>query len=274
MRYDIRIVAAVAPLRRSDTAPIIEGLRPRIPIAPSRRVTAIARVCLLPGLLAALGADLRTLPDGFVRLDEAIPGLVVELRYATVDNFVGRPVDGYGPDARAFLSTPAAEALGRAQAALVPFGLGLKVFDAYRPQRAVDHFVRWGRDLADRSTKAEYYPDVAKKDLFGEGYIAERSSHSRGSTVDLTIVRLDIDGTVRELDMGSRYDFFGPVSWPDSDAVTGQQRANRAFLRQVMTAHGFAPYAQEWWHFTFNDEPHPDTYFDFPIDANGESADP
>ena len=237
----------------------------------------VARVCLLPVLVAvhgAVAADPPALPDGFVYLDEAVPGVAVELRYKTSGNFVGRPVDGYGPHARAVLSAPAAEALARVQGALAPFGLGLKVFDAYRPQRAVDHFVRWGRDLADRRTKAAYYPDVAKGDLFTEGYIAERSSHSRGSTVDLTIVHRDADGAVRELDMGSGYDFFGPVSWPDSDAVTAQQRANRALLRHVMTAHGFAPYAQEWWHFTFADEPHPDTYFDFPIDANGEPANP
>ena len=238
---------------------------------PSRaRPVSAVRVYLLLIFIAAntaVAAERSTLPDGFVYLDEFIPDLVVELRYATEDNFVGRPVDGYGQHARAVLSAPAAEALRRVQGALAPFGLGLKLFDAYRPQRAVDHFVRWGRDLADQRTKAEYYPNVAKEDLFSEGYVAERSGHSRGSTVDLTIVYRDAGGAVRELDMGSGYDFFGPVSWPDSGAVTGQQRANRTLLQQVMSAYGFTPYAREWWHFTFTDEPYPDTYFDFSIDA-------
>ena len=227
-----------------------------------------AWICLLLVAVAANGAiatDRHPLPNGFVYLDKAIPDLVLELRYTTDDNFVGRPVDGYGQNARAILSAPAAEALARVQAALAPFGLGLKVFGAYRPQRAVDHFVLWGRDLKDRRTKADYYPDVAKENLFSEGYIAEWSSHSRGSTVDLTIVHRDAEGAVRDLDMGSGYDFFGPVSWPDSPAVTAEQRANRALLRRLMSARGFMPYAQEWWHFTLVDEPYPDTYFDFPI---------
>jgi len=211
-----------------------------------------------------LSADRNARPDGFVYLDEAVPNLVVELRYFGSDNFVGQPVDGYGHP-RTVLSVPAAKALAGVQAALGRFGLGLKVFDAYRPQRAVDHFVRWAKDLDDRKTKAKYYPDVAKKNLFKEGYIAAKSSHSRGSTVDLTIVYKDADGKMRELDMGSPWDFFSPISWPTSTAVTAQQRANRALLQSVMTAHGFAPYAQEWWHFTLKNEPFPDTYFDFPL---------
>ena len=204
-----------------------------------------------------------SLPDGFVYLDEAIPDFAIDLRYATGNNLVGERIDGYR-HAHAILSAPAAAALAKVQAALRPSGLGLKVFDAYRPQRAVDHFVRWGQDLDDRRTKAVYYPDVAKEDLFKEGYIASQSSHSRGSTVDVTIVHRDGDGAVRELDMGSRFDFFGPVSWPDSREVTPQQRANRALLQSLMTAHGFVPYAQEWWHFTLSGEPYPETYFDFP----------
>ena len=237
------------------------------PQVPRRRQHSTCTGLLLFAFAGGAAADRCALPEGFVLLDEAIPGLVVELRYATEDNFVGRPVDGYGANARAILSAPAAVALGRVQAALAPFGLGLKVFDAYRPQRAVDHFVRWGRDLDDQRTRADYYPNVAKENLFSEGYIAGRSGHSRGSTVDLTIVHRDAKGALRELDMGSGYDFFGRVSWPDSAAVNAQQRANRALLRQLMTAHGFTPYAQEWWHFTLAGEPHPDRYFDFPIDG-------
>ena len=227
---------------------------------------------LLIGVLAATlaaGAELHAtserhpLPDGFVYLDEAIPDLVIDLRYATENNFVGQRIDGYR-DARAILTAPAVAALAEVQAALRPFGLALKVFDAYRPQRAVDHFVRWGRDLDDRRTKPDYYPDVAKEDLFKERYIAGRSSHSRGSTVDVTIVYRDAEGAVRELDMGSRFDFFAPVSWPDSPAVMPQQRANRALLQSLMRAQRFVPYAQEWWHFALSGEPYPDTYFDFP----------
>jgi D-alanyl-D-alanine dipeptidase len=214
------------------------------------------------GSAAEAGGD--AVPDGFVHLDEAVPGIVVTLRYYGSDNFVGERVDGYGHN-RTVMSEPAAKALAAVQADLARFGLGLKVFDAYRPQRAVDHFVRWAKDLDDRKTKAKYYPDVAKKDLFKEGYIAAKSSHSRGSTADLTIVYTDADGATRELDMGSPFDYFSPVSWPTSMAVTPQQRANRALLQAVMTKHGFAPYAQEWWHFTLRDEPYPDTYFDFPL---------
>ena len=210
-----------------------------------------------------LAQDRNALPEGFVYLDEAIPEIVIDLKYTTGDNFVGQPIDGY-EHGRAILSEPAAAALAEVQVALQPFGLGLMVFDAYRPQRAVDHFVRWGLDLDEQRTKPDFYPDVAKEDLFEEGYIAARSSHSRGSTVDLTIVYRDEAGAVHELDMGSDYDFFGPISWPDSPAVTAQQRANRALLHNAMIAHGFNHYPQEWWHFTLSDEPYPDSYFDFP----------
>jgi zinc D-Ala-D-Ala dipeptidase len=205
-----------------------------------------------------------TMPAGFVYLDEAVPGLVVDLRYYTSNNFVGAPVDGY-LQPRPILSRPAAMALNGVQKALQPLGLSLKVFDAYRPQRAVNHFVRWGTDLADRKTKAVYYPDVAKENLFKEGYIAAQSSHSRGSTVDLTLVYRNASGGNQELDMGSPFDYFGPISWPTSLQVTPQQRANRLLLRSLMVAHGFAPYAQEWWHFTLRSEPYPDTYFNFPV---------
>ena len=222
-------------------------------------------VALWVAISVPLGAtsDRHPLPDGFVYLDQAIPDLVVELRYTTGNNFVNRSVDGYR-HAHAILSAQAVAALAEVQATLRPFGLGLKVFDAYRPQRAVDHFVRWGLDLDDRQTKPDYYPNVAKEDLFKEGYIAARSSHSRGSTVDLTIVYRDEVGSLHELDMGSRFDFFDPISWPDSPGVSAQQRANRVLLQNLMTVHGFAPYAQEWWHFTLRGEPYPDTYFDFP----------
>ena len=226
-------------------------------------IALLAALCAAVSATRAFADDKHALPEGFVYLDESIPGIAIELKYPTGDNFVGRPIDGY-PHEHAILSESAAAALADVQASLQSFGFGLKVFDAYRPQRAVDHFVRWAEDLDDQQTKPDFYPDVAKEDLFEEGYIAARSGHSRGSTVDLTIVYRDESGTINELDMGSGYDFFGPISWPDSRAVSAQQRANRALLQRVMHAHGFNHYAQEWWHFSFASEPYPDTYFDFP----------
>jgi D-alanyl-D-alanine dipeptidase len=136
------------------------------------------------------------------------------------------------------------------------------VFDAYRPQRAVDHFIRWAHDSADTRTKAEYYPNLNKEEIFPNGYLVELSSHSRGSTVDLTLIDCY---TYEELDMGTPFDFFDLMSWPASLQVTPQQRANRLLLRSIMGKHGFVPVEEEWWHFTLKDEPYPDRYFDFPI---------
>ena len=220
-------------------------------------------LALLGGFL--LGGGVRAEPpEGFVEIRAAVPGVVVELRYFGEDNFVGASIDGYTAD-RCYVSAEAARALGRVQHELGHLGLGLKVFDAYRPQRAVDHFVRWAEDLGDTRMKARYYPDVAKEHLFRDGYIAAKSGHSRGSTVDLTIVALDGADPV-ELDMGTPWDFFGPPSWPTSLEVTPQQRANRMLLQALMMKHGFRPLAEEWWHFTLEDEPYPDTYFDFVVE--------
>mgnify|MGYP001198257860 CR=1 FL=1 len=215
-------------------------------------------------LLFSQAVSAGELPDGFVDVQSVIPDLRLELRYLTTNNFIGRPVDGYLAG-RCIMTRRAAAALKEVQDELRPFGLGLKVFDAYRPRRAVDHFVRWARDLADTRMKASYYPDVAKKDLFRLGYIADRSSHSRGSTIDLTIVAMEKSGACRDLDMGTGFDLFDPASHPVSTAVTAEQRALRLLLRSLMLRHGFVPYEQEWWHFTLTDEPYPDTYFDFPV---------
>lgn len=220
---------------------------------------ALLLLLLLPATDAFAGP-----PGGFVEVRDAVPGAVVELRYLGPDNFVGEPIDGYAAD-RCYVTVEAARALGRVQHELAHFGLGLKVFDAYRPQRAVDHFVRWAGDLDDTRMKARYYPDVAKENLFRDGYIAARSGHSRGSTVDLTLVALDGREPV-ELDMGTPWDYFGPRSWPASLEVTPQQRANRMLLQSLMVKHGFRPLAEEWWHFTLEDEPFPDTYFDFVVE--------
>jgi D-alanyl-D-alanine dipeptidase len=213
---------------------------------------------VIAGLLVP--ASCWALPDGFVDLQERVPGIMIELRYASNDNFVGRPVEGYQSGQRVVMTAAAAQALARVQAELAPFGLGLKVFDAYRPQRAVNDFVHWAVDVNDQRNKQEYYPQVDKRDLFKLQYIAHRSGHTRGSTVDLTLVSLP-DG--KALDMGSNFDFFGEQSWVNHPDLSAQQRANRMLLQQVMTRYGFIPYRKEWWHFTLRDEPYPDTYFDF-----------
>ncbi|PCH59103.1 MAG: peptidase M15 [SAR86 cluster bacterium] len=213
-----------------------------------------------------LGSDVM-LHSGFVDVAQLIPSLVVDLRYFGNDNFVGARVDGYEAD-RVYLAVEAAAALKRVQLGLSEYGLGLKVFDAYRPQQAVDHFVRWALDLDDTKMKAKYYPNVDKSDLFSEGYIAARSGHSRGSTVDVSLVSLSDAATssnVEELNMGSGWDFFDTQSWPSDLTVTAAQRALRLLLRRVMMAEGFKPLAQEWWHFTLDNEAYPQSYFDFPI---------
>ena len=217
-----------------------------------------AFLLLLCLLVPARAADL---PEDFTYVHDAVPDAVLDIRYYTAHNFVGERIDGYFAP-KAILTLQAAEALAGVQADLAPFGLSVKVYDGYRPQRAVDHFVRWGKDVGDTRMKDEFYPSVDKKNLFRDGYIAKKSSHSRGSTVDLTIIDA---ATGEDLDMGSPFDFFGKPSWPENRAMSPQVRANRALLRGLMIRHGFKPLKEEWWHFTLKDEPHPDTYFDFPI---------
>lgn len=218
---------------------------------------------LLSTAFCGSGPVVEPLPKGFVYVDEVIPDLLVDLRYATSRNFVGERIDGYQAR-RPILTREAALALAKVQEDLRRFGLGLKLFDAYRPQRAVDHFVRWAGDLKDTRMKGEYYPGVRKEELFREDYIAYKSGHSRGSTVDLTIAPLG-GPVARELDMGSGFDFFGPESWPEHRAISPEQRAHRMLLQTVMKKHGFRPYPKEWWHFTLENEPYPDRYFDFPV---------
>ncbi len=216
---------------------------------------------LIPPLWAADSID-GSLPDQFVEINDYIPTLSKEVRYFTTDNFVGSRIDGYQA-AKIYLVEGAAEALYRVQAELGQLGLGLKIFDAYRPQRAVDHFVRWGSDLEDTKMRQHYYPRVEKANLFREGYIAERSGHSRGATVDLTLIKLE---SREELDMGTPWDFFDKLSWPSSLEVTAEQRANRMLLQETMMKHGFNSLREEWWHFTLVNEPFPFTYFDFVIE--------
>lgn len=223
----------------------------------------IVLICL-SGPLTLTAAQTSTLPKGFVYVDQVVPGIKIDLRYAAGHNFVGVPIDGY-LQPRCILTDKAAQALKAVEDELQLFGLSLKIFDGYRPQRAVDHFVRWAEDVHDTRMKAEFYPDVKKESLFREEYIAAKSSHSRGSTVDLTLTPRAAGPADPGLDMGSGFDLFDPKSWPTSLDVPPEARAHRMLLQLVMKKHGFEPYPKEWWHFTLKNEPFPHTYFDFPV---------
>lgn len=214
--------------------------------------------CVLAGCVTPVVANGR---DGFVDVASVAPGLVVDMRYFGSENFIGRPIAGYeAPEC--LLTQEAGAALGRVQAKLKPFGLGLKVFDCYRPQRAVADFATWAKDLSDQKRKVIQYPNVDKSRLFELGYIAEKSGHSRGSTVDLTLVDL---ASGAEVDMGAGYDLFDTLSWPSDPRPSAQARANRLALQAAMTGEGFRPLKEEWWHFTLNGESHPETYFYFVV---------
>ncbi len=214
-------------------------------------------LCILP-----VAAQEYNLPPGFVYIDEAIPDIILDVRYAGENNFLGAPVTGYNRE-KVILSNPAAQALKKVQEELRTKGYCLKIFDGYRPQRAVNHFINWAKDSGDTLMKQQFYPDVDKKDLFNLGYISTRSGHSRGSTIDLTIVD---SNTEKEVDMGGDYDFFGELSHHNYQDLTGVQKKNRALLKGVMMKYGFQPYSQEWWHYTYQPEPYPDTYFDFVVE--------
>jgi D-alanyl-D-alanine dipeptidase len=244
--------------QRSRSTPAhFGGVRARRARTVRRSVAACA---LLGALACARGTREPRLPADFVSLAHVDGSIALDLRYASADNFVGARVDGYDT-AQCLLTRAAAEALARVQADLRAVGFGLRVFDCYRPQRAVDHFVRWSRAPDDSAAKARHYPRVAKGELFARGYIAERSGHSRGSTLDLTLV--GADGC--ELDLGTPFDFFDPRAAGDSQDVPAAAQALRAELRAAMERRGFRPYAAEWWHFTLADEPYADTYFDAPV---------
>ncbi len=224
-------------------------------------------------------------PAEFVEVVKIIPTIVLDLRYISDHNFIGKPIIGYNAP-KCYLTRETANALKKVQEELLPFGLSLKIYDSYRPQRAVDHFVEWAKNLADTSMKREFYPDVPKEILFDEGYIASRSSHTRGSTVDITIVPVNSQQEVytagqelcdcrkpalerfkdNSLDMGTGYDCFDPLSWTVRQDITPKQRANRLLLKSLMEKYGFKNYAKEWWHFTLRNEPFPDTYFNFVVE--------
>jgi D-alanyl-D-alanine dipeptidase len=258
----------------------------RLPRALRAAVTALATALAV----TTAGAPARatpepTAPADFVALRTMDPTIIEEIRYFTPHNFVGERIDGYRQPL-CILTRPAAQALHRAQQRLLRQGYTLKVYDCYRPQRAVDHFVRWAEDLDDQRMKAEFYPNVDKTRLFDDGYIAEKSGHSRGSTVDLTLVRLPARPTRpyvpgqtlapcyapkserfpdNSVDMGTGYDCFDTLAHTLDPRVQGEQRANRMLLKNTLEGLGFVNLAEEWWHYTFKPETHPDTYFDFPV---------
>ncbi|MFI1955786.1 M15 family metallopeptidase [Streptomyces xinghaiensis] len=231
-------------------------------------------------------------PREFVDLRSVDRTVLHDIRYATRHNFVGDRIDGYRKPL-CLLTGPAARALKKAQRAFRARGYSLKVYDCYRPQRAVDHFVRWAGDPGDQRMKREFYPEVDKSRLFEDGYIAERSGHSRGSTVDLTLVRLPAGKTgpyrpgeplvpctaPREerfpdnsVDMGTGYDCFDTLSHTLDERVQGDQRRNRLLLKKGLEQAGFVNYPKEWWHYTYQPEPFPDSYFDFPVDRRSLSG--
>ena len=220
--------------------------------------------------------DSQEVSADFVTVTSVVPDAILEIRYFGTYNFIGTRIDGY-LQPTALLTRQAADSLRAVSDDLQAQGYRIKIYDAYRPQCAVDHFVRWGKDLDDTLMRSYFYPQVDKKDLFRLGYIAEQSSHSRGSTVDLTLFDMR---TGKEVDMGATFDWFGRESHPSCqgdpesgtyyaydgvDTVTAEQFRNRMILRRAMLRHGFKPYECEWWHFTLKDEPYPDTYFTFPV---------
>ena len=198
---------------------------------------------------------------GFVLLSDFVPQIIQEIRYFSTYNFIGDRIDGY-EEPCALLTKEAARAVKAVSNELIVRGYRLKVFDAYRPVTAVKHFVLWGIEDEDIRMKEYFYPDIDKQDTFRLGYIAKMSSHSRGSAIDLTLLDMK---TGKEVDMGSPFDMFGPVSHPDYRGITEEQFENRMILQNAMLRHGFLPYECEWWHFILKDEPFPDTYFDFPV---------
>ncbi|MFF5005526.1 M15 family metallopeptidase [Streptomyces phaeochromogenes] len=258
----------------------------RLSMAVRSLVTVLAALLAVTAASATARATTEPkAPADFVALRSVDPTIIQEIRYFTPHNFVGERIDGYRQPL-CILTRPAAEALHQAQQRLLGQGYTLKVYDCYRPQRSVDHFVRWAKDLEDQAMKAEFYPNVDKTRLFEDGYIAEKSGHSRGSTMDLTIVKLPALPTRpyvpgeplvscfapqgerfpdNSVDMGTGYDCFDTLSHTLDPRIQGQQRANRLLLKDTLEGLGFVNLAEEWWHFTYKPELYPDTYFDFPV---------
>lgn len=233
-----------------------------------KRKSFLAALLFSTTILSAFTTNAKQDPSmdssDFVLLAEAVPDVIMEMRYYSTYNFVGDRIDGY-EEPVAMMTKEAANALKEVSDDVMQQGYRLKVYDAYRPQKAVDNFVSWAEDIEDTRMKEFFYPDLDKSVLFDQGYIDKRSGHSRGSTVDLTLFDME---TEKELDMGGTFDFFGEISHPDYvGELTEEQIANRNILRDAMIRHGFRPLETEWWHFTLDDEPFPDTYFNFPVNS-------
>ena len=202
------------------------------------------------------------LHENFVLIKELVPSIVIEIRYGTNNNFTGRPIPGY-ESRQAVITIATANALKKVQKELNKLGLGLKIFDAYRPQKAVNYFMKWSDQPSDTIMKNKYYPNLKKNTLFDLGYIASKSGHTRGSTIDVTLLYESGPEKGKEVDMGSEWDLFGVRSGYSYVAISMIQKENRRLLRELMIAHEFLPYDKEWWHFSLKNEPYPDTYFEF-----------
>ncbi|MEG1642007.1 MAG: M15 family metallopeptidase [Synergistaceae bacterium] len=200
--------------------------------------------------------------EGFVKISDIIPEVIQEIRYFSTYNFVGARIDGYNAPI-AYMTKEGVTALRKASEDFKRQGYVIKIYDAYRPQQGVNHFKRWAKDLSDTKMKSTFYPNIDKTKLFKLGFIASRSGHSRGSTIDMTLVNIK---TGKEIDMGGVFDFFGEISHHDTKQITAKQKANRKILKDTMTKYGFRPYSNEWWHYTLNNEPYEETYFDFPVE--------
>ena len=241
-------------------------------------------LCLVPFTVTSCSKD--KLPGGFVYIQNVIPDVQMDIRYYGPHNFLGEKVDGYLAP-KCVLTKQTAEALAKVQKDLEPFSLSLKIYDCYRPQRAVNHFVRWAKEIDNTKTKKEFYPTVDKANLFKDGYIDSKSGHSRGSTVDLTIVPLPVPVQQdylpgeelsecylpaakrfrdNSIDMGTGFDCFHELSHTANKNISNLQNNNRLLLKNLMEKHGFKNYDLEWWHYTLKNEPYPDTYFDFVIE--------
>ena len=250
----------------SGESRVISGCHWQSDVDASRPVASIgyARLQTSPAFreqMAKAQEEFKRLKSGFVRITDVVPDVILEIRYYGTYNFMGKRIDGYEAPT-AWLTCEAADSLKAVSDELVQKGYRLKIYDAYRPQCAVDHFVRWSQDPTDTLTKRYFYPMLDKPVLFEQEYIYEKSGHTRGSTVDLTLFDMN---TEKEVDMGGTFDWFGEESHPDYKGITPEQFANRMILRDAMLRHGFKPLESEWWHFTLKNEPYPDTYFNFPV---------
>lgn len=230
-----------------------------------KKITALILAVLISSTLwAQKSGEMKFSDDAsdFVRVTDVVPDVILEIRYFGTYNFVGARIDGYEMPV-AWLTREAADSLKAVSDDVKAMGYRLKIYDAYRPQQAVDHFVRWSKDETDTLMKAYFYPDINKAEIFPRGYVAAHSGHSRGSTVDLTLFDMT---TEKELDMGGTFDFFGIQSHPSYiEGLTNRQYLNRRILRDAMMRHGFEPIPEEWWHFRLSKEPYPNTYFTFPV---------